>query len=71
MCGGVFEQLALATRRGTRNPIYILAFIPLNLLTTSAYPSTSPTLSYSTFPNKLTSSIVAVFIAKAGHVWVS
>ena len=33
---GVCSSNSLATRRGTRNLIYILAFIPLNLLTTSA-----------------------------------
>ena len=39
---GVCPSNSLATRRGTRNLIYILAFILLNLLTTSAY-SASPT----------------------------
>ena len=65
---GVCSSNSLATRRGTRNLIYILAFILLNLLTTSAY-STSTLLLLHLFPP--TSSIVAVLIAKAGHVWVS
>ena len=63
---GVCSSNSLATRRGTRNLIYILAFILLILLTTSAY-STS-TLLFSLLPS---SSIVAVLITKAGHVWVS
>ena len=63
---GVCSSNSLATRWGTRNLIYILAFILLILLTTSAY-STS-TLLFSILPS---SSIVAVLIAKAGHVWVS
>ena len=40
---GVCSNNSLATRRGTRNLIYILAFILLNLLTTSTY-STTPLL---------------------------
>ena len=47
-------------RRGTRNLIYILAFILLDLLTTSAY------YLYSTSPSSV---MVAVLIAKAGHVY--
>ena len=64
ICGGVFEQLARYTTRYQESDLH-LAFILLNLLTTSAY-STSPT-------SLLTrcSSIVAVLIAKAGRVWVS
>ena len=65
---GVCSSNSLATRRGTKNLIYILDFILLNLLTTSAY-STSTLLSYSSLFTS--SSIVAVLIAKAGHVWVS
>ena len=45
-----------------------LAFILLNLLTTTAY-STSPYFSYSSLLTS--SSIVAVLIGKAGGVWVS
>ena len=47
-----------------------LAFILLNLLTTSAY-STTPYFSYSSLLTSISSSIVAVLIAKAGHVEVS
>ena len=67
ICGGVSSSNSLATRRGTRNLIYILAFILLNLHTTSAY-STSTLLLLHLLTS---SSIVAVLIAKAGHVWVS
>ena len=38
---GVCSSNSLATRRGTRNLIYILAFILLNLLTTSAYSTST------------------------------
>ena len=65
---GVCSSNSLATRWGTRNLTYILAFIPLNLLTTSAY-TTSPYFSCSSLLTS--SSIVAVLITKAGHVWVS
>ena len=60
---GVCSSNSLATRtgrRGTRNLIYILAFILLNLLITSTH------YLYSTSPS---SGIVAVLIAKAGHVY--
>ena len=59
---GVCSSSSIATRRGTRNLIYILAFILLKLLTicTSTFTITTPTLP--------SSSIVAVLIAKAGHV---
>ena len=42
---GVCSSNSLVSRRGTSNLIYILAFILLILLTTSAY-STFPTLLY-------------------------
>ena len=38
---GVCSSNSLATRRGTRNLIYILAFILLILLTTSAYSTST------------------------------
>ena len=57
---GVCSSNSHATRRGTRNLIYTLALILLNLLTTSTY------YLYSTSPS---SGIVAVLIAKAGHVY--
>ena len=57
---GVCSSNSLATRGGTRNLIYILAFILLSLLTTSTY------YLYSTSPS---SGIVAVLIAKTGHVY--
>ena len=38
---GVSSSNSLATRRGTRNLIYILAFILLILLTTSAYSTST------------------------------
>ena len=60
----VSSSNSLATRRGTRNLIYILAFILLNLHTTSAY-STSTLLLLHLLTS---SSIVAVLIAKAGLV---
>ena len=66
-CVGVFEQLARHTMRYQESDLH-LAFILLNLLTTSAY-STTPYFSYSSLLTS--SSIVAVLIAKAGHVWVS
>ena len=66
-CGGVFEQLARYTTRYQESDLH-LAFILLNLLTTTAY-STSPYFSYSLLLSS--SGIVAVLIAKAGHVWVS
>ena len=66
ICGGVFEQLAGYTMRYQESDLH-LAFILLNLLTTSAYfTSTLLLLFIST-----RSSIVAVLIAKVGHVWVS
>ena len=37
----VCSSNSLATRRGTRNLIYILAFILLNFLTTSAYSTST------------------------------
>ena len=61
----VCSSSSLTTRRGTRKLIYILAFILLKLLTTS--PSTLKI----TTPTLPSSSIVAVLIAKAGHVWVN
>ena len=63
----------LAIRKGTRNLTYTLAFILLNLLTTSTYSATFSVLPTSLlFSTSLaTSSIEAVLIAKAGHVWVS
>ena len=62
---GVCSSSSLATRRGTRNLIYILAFILLKLLPTS--PSTLKI----TTPTLPSSSIVAGLVAKAGHVWVN
>ena len=67
-CGGVFEQLARYTMRYQESDLH-LAFILHNLLTTSAY-STS-TLLFLLFSINFCSSIAAVLIAKAGHVWVS
>ena len=61
----MFEQLARYTTRYQESDLH-LAFILLNLLTTSAYSTTTLLLL-----NLLTSNIVAVLIAKAGHVWVS
>ena len=65
---GVCSSNSLATRRGTRNLIYILLLfflIFLQLLLTLL-------LLYFSYSSLLTSSsIVAVLIAKAGHVWVS
>ena len=64
---GVCSSNSLATRRGTRNLIYILDFILLILLTTSVllYFTSSLLTSAST-----SSGIVAVLTAKAGHVWI-
>ena len=45
---GVCSSNSLATRRGTRNLIYILAFILLILLTTSAYSTSTLLLLFST-----------------------
>ena len=57
ICGGVFEQLARYTTRYQESDLH-LAFILLNLL-------------FSYFSLLTSSSIVAVLIAKAGHVWVN
>ena len=46
---GVCSSNSLATRRGTGNLIYILAFIFLNLLTTSAYSTSTLLLLFSTY----------------------
>ena len=77
MCGGVFAQLARYTTRYQESDLH-LAFILLNLLTTSTYTvslsvlPTSLLLLYFSYSSLLTSSsIVAVLIAKAGHTWVS
>ena len=59
MCGGV-----------SRNLIYILPLFFLQLLLTQQLSQFNQLLYfYSTFPPS--SSIVAVLITKAGHVWVS
>ena len=70
---GVCSSNSLATRWGIRNLMYILAFILLNLLTTSTYTASFSVLPTSplTSPLLTSSSILAVLIAKAGHVWVS
>ena len=72
ICGGVLEQLARYTMRYQESDLH-LAFILHNLLTTSACStSTLLFLIFSiNFPINFCSSIVAVSIAKAGHVWVS
>ena len=67
---GVCSSNSLATWWGTRNLIYISAFILLWLLLTNLITF----LLFSAFPYfslPPSSSIVAVFIAKARHVWVS
>ena len=73
-CWGVFEQLARCTMRYKESDLH-LAFILLNILTTSTYTATSQFYQlfyfYSSSPTLTRSSIVAVLIAKAGHVWVS
>ena len=69
---GVCSSNSLATRWGTRNLIYILTFILLRILLKiliASYSSNSFLLFYSSLLTS--SSIVAVFIAKVGHVWVS
>ena len=68
---GACSNNSLATRRGTKNLIYILAFILLKLLTASIYSTTPLLLLFSTNFCCSSLSIVAVLIAKAGHVWVS
>ena len=62
----MFEQLARYTTRYQESDLH-LAFILLNLLTLPLFHKlTSPTS-----PLLTSSSIVAVLIAKAGHLWVS
>ena len=68
-CGGVFEQLARYTMRYKESDLYLGLY--------SSYCSYNFCLLYfySTFLYSLltstSSSIVAVLIAKAGHVWVN
>ena len=64
-CGGVFEQLARYTMRYQESDLHLGLY--------SSYSSYNFCLLYfySIFPNLPSSSIVAVLIAKAGHVWVS
>ena len=72
-CRGEFEQLARYTTRYQESDLH-LAFILLNLLTTSTYTarfSVLPLLYFSSTSACTSSSIVTVLIAKAGHVWVS
>ena len=65
-CGGVFEQLARSTMRYQESDLHL----GLHSSLTSANNLNLPTLLIlSTSPTS--SSIVAVLIAKAGHVWVS
>ena len=64
---GVCLSNSLATRRGTRNLIHILAFILLILLTTSAYSTSTLLLLHLPLQFKYSSG----FKAKAGHIWVS
>ena len=47
---GVCSSNSLASRRGTRNLIYILAFILLNFLTTSAYSTSTLLLLHLFYP---------------------
>ena len=74
-CGGVFEQLARYTMRYQESDLHLgLSANNLNLptLITLFYFSTllySSLLSATNFSSS-SSSIVADFIAKAGHVWV-
>ena len=69
ICGGVFEQLVRYTMRYQECDLH-LAFILLNLLTLTLFFFFFSTNFY--FSTLLTSSnIVAVLIAKDGHVWVS
>ena len=75
-CGGVFEQLARYTMRYQESDLHLgLSANNLNLPTlilTLFYFSTllySSLLSATNFSSS-SSSIVADFIAKAGHVWV-
>ena len=79
-CVGVCSSNSLATRRGTRNLIYILPLFFLfflQLLLTQQVPRFYQlvyfysTFLYSFLLTSTSSSIVAVLIAKAGHVWVS
>ena len=62
---GVFEQLARYTLRQQESDLHLGLYSSLS----TANNLNLPTLSYFSLPTS--SSIVAVFIAKAGHVWVS
>ena len=62
---GACSSNSLATRRGTRNLMYIL------LLFFSLFSTFTLLLLFTLTSNYSSSSIVAVLIAKAGHVWVS
>ena len=65
---GVCSSNSLAKRRGTRNLIYIL---PLFFLIFLQLLLTLLLLLFSYFSLLTSSSIVAVLIAKPGHVWIN
>ena len=65
---GLCSSNSLTTRRGTRNLIYIL---PLFFLICLQLLLTLLLLLFSYFSLLTSSSIVAVLIAKAEHVWVN
>ena len=70
-CGGEFEQLARYTTRYQESDLH-LAFILLNLLYNfSLHSKFLGSTNFFTSTLLTSSSIVAVLIAKAGHVWVS
>ena len=69
-CGGVFEQLARYTTRYQESDLHLglySSYSSYNFCLLYFY-STSPTTTTTT--TLTSSSIVAVLIAKAGHVWV-
>ena len=70
-CGGVFEQLARYTMRYQESDLHLALFflIFLQLLLTQQVSRFYQLLYF--YSTLTSSSIVAVLIAKAGHVWVS
>ena len=68
---GVCSSNSLATRRGTRNLIYILLLFFLIFLQLLLTQPLSRFYQLLYFFSTSASTIVAVLIPKAGHVWVS
>ena len=73
-CGGVFEQLAPYTMRYQESDLHLGLYSPLTSANNLNLPTLLTLFYFSTplyFSLLTSSSIVAVFIAEAGHVWVS